>query len=99
MNRCDFPVPVPDRLSTVFCKELFETIFILTELWPRLLDTRIGLLGYVASDDLVDGVLGQVKLAGYLPDRLLVSVVGLADLTDGFHYQHLLRCPSLWTNP
>ena len=31
-----------------------------------------------------------MKLSGYLPDRFLVPVVGLANLTDGFHYQHLL---------
>ena len=55
----------------------------------------IGELGNVASDDLLDGVAGQVEITGYLTNRLPVSVVGLADLTDGFHYQHLLSVSPL----
>jgi hypothetical protein len=81
---------VLDRLYAVLGEELLETILKLTELWPWLLGTGIALLGNVVSDDLLDGILGQVKLAGYLPDRFLVPVVRLADLSDGFHYQHLL---------
>ena len=88
-----------DRLCGVFSKQVLQAPFILTQLRTWLLATLVNLLGYVTSDDFLDGILRNVKLTGNLPDRFLVTVVGLANFTDGFHYQHLLSCSSLWTIP
>ena len=53
-------------------------------------ESFISELGGVGSDDLADGVSGQVEITGNLSDWLVIPVVGKANLSDGFHYQHLL---------
>lgn len=71
-----------DRFRTVFGKQLLQVVLMLAQLRAWLLGPPVYLLGYITADDLLDGVLGNMKLTGYLPDRFLVPVVGLANFTD-----------------
>ena len=79
----------------VCCKAIRQVLSEGAELRQWLFFPVVGEFGRIAPNDFLYGVFGQLELPGYLSDRLAVPVVSTTNLTDGFHYQHLLSSAPL----